>query len=78
MTTPKLKLCCIAFPILTEDRKLKHWCAFCQKGICDVCLDAFVYDDYYHHEECRTVCPHTPVVHGEEDNIEPKTREEYT
>lgn len=80
MDKPKLKLCCIVSPITTDDGKLvRCWCVYCGKCICEYCLDNNLVDEWYHHEECKKVCPHTDEFHSEPDeDVQPIPFKEYT
>ena len=60
-----LALCCTLNPHKWGDNKWSH-CNFCRLQICIDCMDSYLFDNYYHHKQCLTLCPHTRAEHDEE------------
>jgi hypothetical protein len=75
---PRLQLCCITSPIVTKEGLLRCWCSFCEKSICDSCAMRYTVKDYYHHKECKKLCPHDEKYHAaSDDDFIPRERKEF-
>lgn len=57
-------LCCIVNPATGEEPDQSQrgycWCAYC--GF-QICIETYLIDHYYHHEECSKVCSHNERFH---------------